>query len=110
MSKRLQIEKTQWFEEEHFLYITVPPTIQFKIERYLQQSDNAPTITPELQERWDNFLNHADELLFPNKKNLDRVVEMFNDLCDAISFLAFVPGGVEIFGHRYEVVDGSSKA
>jgi hypothetical protein len=103
----LQIEETGFSDKGHFLYILVPKIIEFKIDGYLKNSDCLPFVTSEIQTRWDDSFNHADELLFASKKNIAQATEIFNDLCDAIAFLAFAPGGVDIFGYRYEVVDGS---
>lgn len=106
----LTIEQTDWTDFDNFLYLAVPKAVSFKVNSYLKYNLTPPEITEELKDKWDDSLNHADEMMFPSKKNMEQAIDTFNDLCDAISCLAFVPGGVEIFGHRYEVVDDSGEA
>ena len=53
----------------------------------------------------------ADILLYPTQKTLDEAYKILDGLTDAIAVLAFVPGGIEIFGNHYQVLrDGSGKA
>jgi hypothetical protein len=100
---QLIITKADWTDFSNFLYLAVPKAVSFKVNTYLSTSSEPPQITKELHEKWDNSLNFADEMMYPSAKNIEQAIDTFNDLCDAICCLAFLPYGVEIFGHRYEV-------
>jgi hypothetical protein len=107
---KLIITPTDWHDKTHYLYTAVPSAIEHKIKHYLNNKNRKPLeIDEQTREQWDDALNNADVMLYPTKKTIDRANEIFNDLTDAIAFMAFVNGGVEVFGHRYEVIDGSGK-
>ena len=108
--KQLIITPTDFQDKSHFLYAATPIAIEYKINQYLNSENRKPLeIDEQTREQWDDALNNADIMLYPTKKTIDRANEIFNDLTDAIAFMAFVNGGVEMFGHRYEVVDGSGE-
>ena len=109
MQRRLKVERLEWVDKSHFLYSSVPTAVVFKVESFLSQSIDLPVVDDETKSRWDDSFNCADDLMFPEKQTHQHVLNLFNDLCDCIAFLSFVEGGVEIFGHQYEVLDGSSK-
>lgn len=45
---------------------------------------------------------HGDTLLYGSKKK-GEAARLFCDLVDALAIMAFVPGGVYVFGDHYEV-------
>lgn len=46
--------------------------------------------------------SEADKLLFKGGKK-GETARLFNDLARAIAIMAHAPGGVKLFGHRWEV-------
>ena len=97
-------------DKQHFLYTETPRIVRSKIAKYLEFQIK-PTITARDKERFERIAFEADVVIYPDKKNLDRANEVYDILTDAIAILAFVPGGIEMFGYRYEAkyeFDGES--
>jgi hypothetical protein len=107
---KLSIETTEWVDKTHFLYTKVPDAVKLKVDSYLQTSNEIPALSEGLIDELDSALNFADELMYFNEANIKGAADKFNSLCDAIAYLSFCPCGIEIFGHRYEVIDGSCEA
>lgn len=64
----------------------------------------------ELAEIGQLLGEQGDRLLFPNKKNLKDAENLLDGLVHAISTLAFIPGGIQVFGVRYEVIQNGEKS
>jgi len=114
----LTITDVEWFAgrcnsmtvaESHLVKIT-RAAVEQKINQHLAQKA-IPENWHELCSNFGEVLTEkADILLYPTKKQLDQAQEIFEGLTDAIAILAFVKGGVELFGTRYEAAfDGSSE-
>lgn len=59
----------------------------------------------------DVLCERADVMLYPSKKTLAEAARILDGLVEALAILAFVKGGVELFGYRFEAsFDGCSKA
>ncbi len=103
---QIEITREDWNgsekDEKHFLYTETPRIVKAKIQKYLNLGIK-PTIAPDKYEQFQRFCFEGDILIYPDKKNLDRANELFELLTDAIAILAFVPGGICIFGYRYSV-------
>lgn len=68
------------------------------------QARGGPTDTDwELVQMYGvNGLQHADELLFGGSGKIGDAPREFSALAQAIAVLAFLPGGVTLFGRHYE--------
>lgn len=99
------IEKTEWAgttkDESHFLYQQTPKIVESKIKLFLNAKAN-PVIDSRTKEVFERIAFESDILIYPDKANLKKAEEVYNILTDAIAILAFVEGGVEVFGYRYE--------
>lgn len=91
--------------KEHYLYKLVPASIQIKVNKILK-SGIAPVFYDRKRQELDDLLANGDILIYADIDNFAQVKEIYDALTDAISILAFFPYGVEIFGFRYEVIDG----
>jgi hypothetical protein len=64
----------------------------------------------ELSKLGDVLCERGDIMLYPGKKTINEANRIANQLVEAIAILAFVKGGIEIFGWHFEgAIDGSSK-
>jgi hypothetical protein len=87
--QKLKITPIDWQDKTHFLYNAVPIAIEYKINYYLNNQNHKPLeIDEQTREQWDDALNHADVMLYPTKKTIERANEIFNDLTDAIALMA----------------------
>lgn len=104
----IEIEKTDFDgDKNHYLYIKTPYVIENKIKQHLAKGIK-PTILSKMND-WDRIAFESDVVLYPDKKNSTRTSEVYEVITDAITALAFAPGGIEIFGYRYEAkIDGRS--
>lgn len=107
---QLNITKFDWAGDvnPNWLNTAIPVAVKAKIEAYISSSI-IPVLDLQTQQKIDYALNQADVLMYPSKKDKKLVEELFADLVTGISILAFLPYGVEMFGHHYEVVNGSGK-
>ncbi len=106
---KLEISKTEFIEEgkSHYLYQCVPISVEIKVNKFLASGEKPALPDEAKRQLLDDLLADGDVLIYPDKKNIERVKEIYNALTDTIAIFAFVPCGIEIFGHRYEVVDGT---
>lgn len=93
---------------DHYLYRFTVPAVEAIVNWYLETGVE-PKIDLLENQIIQQALNEADVLLYSCNTNMQRANEIFNALVGAIAVLAFIPYGVLIFGHRYEVVDGSKE-
>lgn len=56
----------------------------------------------------DIIAEHGDDLLYKSKKP-GETARYFNQLADAISVMAFQPGGITFFGEHYEATTDRDK-
>jgi hypothetical protein len=92
--------------KEHYLYKLVPASVQIKVNKILKSGIAPVFYDREKQELLDDLLANGDILIYADIDNFAQAKEIYDALTDAISILAFCPYGVEIFGFRYEVIDG----
>ncbi|MGL5077281.1 MAG: hypothetical protein ACRDBG_15845 [Waterburya sp.] len=108
---RLSIEKTD-FQASHFLCEIFPKAIEKRV-KYIIESNQIDLAFEALKinaDRYEDLLMNADKLLYPSQKEIDIADSIFDSLVEIIAVFAFLPNGVEFFGCRYEVKDGSSEA
>ncbi len=87
--------------DSHPIHGTLQLSVWLRIQKFKQQGGpteddytRAMAFAPILAEK-------ADILLFGGGKK-NEVAELFNKLADAVAVMAFVPGGVTVFGEKYE--------
>ena len=106
--QKLLITKTEWRgDTSHYLYQQTPGIVKVKILEFIA-SGGKPSITAADEKKYGKFIYGADVMLYPTKKKWSQAMLVYGELTNAITVLAFVPYGVEIFGYRYEVVDSVS--
>ena len=76
----------------------------FRVEELKVRGGPTAEDMKKAQETSDILGEHGDILLHGGGKKAD-CAEIFNRTAHAIAVLAFVPGGVEIFGTRFEATD-----
>lgn len=104
---KLIITKTEFAgDKNHYVYLETPDIVKSKIKKFIA-ANSKPSISVEDEEKYGRFIYQADVMLYPTIETESIAKEIYNELTSAIAILAFVPGGIEIFGYRYEV-DGSS--
>lgn len=114
---KLVITQEEWigsktaksFTEQRILDL-FKPAVEYRVSQLIETG---------LPEDWHERLKHfgevlcerADVMLYPDKKTIAEAQQIFEEFINAVATLAFVRGGVHIFGHHFEVVhDGSGKA
>lgn len=108
--KKLSISESEQYVEDakqHYLYQLVPASVKIKVAKILESGIDPVFLDRERQEFLDELLADGDILIYPDKKNFDKIKQIYDALTDIIAEFAFLPFGVEIFGFRYEVVDGT---
>lgn len=111
------IQETHWQEKpkeptqhESNLLFMVQENTKFKIEKYLQEG-LPENWYEQLREFGEVLCERADVMLYPTPQTIAEANRVLDGLTTALAVLAFVPGGVELFGVHYEAKrDGSSKA
>lgn len=68
--------------------------------RYRERGGPSEADIQRVQGR-DSITAHGDDILFASKKK-GSTANYFNDLTEAIAVLAFMPGGVKVFGRHWE--------
>ncbi len=87
----------------HPIHGTLQLSVWLRIQKYKKQG--GPTEDDYARARAFALIlaEKADILLFGGGKN-NEVAKLFNNLADAVAVMAFafVPGGVTVFGEKYE--------
>jgi hypothetical protein len=79
----------------------MPMAVFLRIKTLEKQGGPAPEDMAKIQETSDMLGEHGDILLHGGGKK-GECADLFNRTAHAIAVLAFVPGGVEIFGAKFE--------
>lgn len=79
----------------------MPMAVYFRIKSLEEKGGPSPEDMAKIQETSDMLGEHGDILLHGGSKK-GECANLFNRTAHAIAVLAFVPGGVELFGHRFE--------
>lgn len=85
----------------------LPDMLQLAVPLYIQQlKDNGGPADADFTRLCgigDSLAHQGDVLLFGGRKK-GEAAQLFNDLAFAIAVLSFVPGGVCVFGQRWESI------
>jgi len=83
----------------------LPDMLQLAVPLYIQQlKDNGGPADADFTRLCgigDSLAHQGDVLLFGGSKK-GETAQLFNDLAFAIAVMSFVPGGVCVFGQRWE--------
>jgi len=84
--------------------LALPPTLSLAIYIEIMNIQRLGYVPDEMLEEArksaDIIANHGDVLLYDKKSG--ETVKIFAKLARAIACLAFMPGGVEVFGMKFE--------
>lgn len=107
---QLSIDKID-FQSPHFLLDLFPKAIEKRV-KYIIDSNQIDLAFEALKinaDRYEHLLMNADKLLYPSEKHIDMADKIFDSLVEVIAVFAFLPNGVEFFGYKYEVKNGSGE-
>jgi hypothetical protein len=87
-------------ENETLLHLHVETFVPFRIHDYVLQGGPSEQDYARVRDEYPHELgSHGDAILYREKGMTARMV---NVLLDGIAVLAFVPGGVTVFGCHFE--------
>jgi len=98
-----------------WLALWIRPHIEAQINLYLEDEKLPDGWHQQLQEWNELFGEKGDIVLYPSfgsDKHMSEANAIYDKLVKAIAILAFVPGGVRMFGYHYKASfeHGESKA
>jgi hypothetical protein len=91
------------------LEMMMPMAVFLRIKSLEQRGGPAPEDMAKIQETSDMLGEHGDILLHGGGKK-GECADLFNRTAHAIAVLAFAPGGVELFGTKFEAKRQKVKA
>ncbi len=106
----LKITEVEWVgDRTENLAVQTRLMVETRIKVYMN-SDTKPQIDFEkMKELGTTIGEKADVMMYPTKQTLAEANDIFHHMTNAIAILAFVKGGITMFGVRYEAtIDGSS--
>jgi len=83
------------------LEVMICPAVLLQIMQLESRGGPSEEDRIKAQQSSDMLREHGDILLYGGGKK-GECADLFNRTAHAIAVLAFVPGGVELFGHRFE--------
>jgi hypothetical protein len=86
----------------HVLPILLPLAIEMRINEIKARGGITERDVTRIQSYIEDLAAHGDDLLYRAKKK-GETARYFNQLADAIAVMAFLPGGIKVFGEHYEV-------
>jgi len=87
----------------------MPMAVFLQVKTLEQQGGPSPEDMAKIQETSDMLGEHGDILLHGGGKP-GQCADLFNRTAHAIAVLAFAPGGVELFGTKFEAKRQKVKA
>ena len=80
------------------------PALQAAVPLWIEKLKGEPfeVISSRALECGQHIAEHGDIILFKSKKKGESA-EAFNRLAEGVACLAFMPGGIDIFGLHFEV-------
>jgi hypothetical protein len=91
-------------KEFHPLPIALECAVMLRIAEIKKFGDDCVDFE-KIQKLREELLHKGDILLYGSKKEKGKAAELFNELVEAVSVLAFWPGGINIFGMHFEVTE-----
>jgi hypothetical protein len=91
------------------LEMMMPMAVFLQVKSLEKQGGPSPEDMAKIQETSDMLGEHGDILLHGCGKK-GECADLFNRTAHAIAVLAFVPGGVELFGTKFEAKRREAKA
>ena len=96
-------------DKSHYLYAVTPKEVIIKIDRHLA-TNQIPSLNSDILNDMEKFFENADAILYPTEKNARWIEKQFDLFTTVLAIMAFIPGGFDLFGRHYEVIqDGSSE-
>jgi hypothetical protein len=89
------------YGENTILPILLPISVEQRIHEIIQRGGVHERDIQRVKAYGDIIAEHGDDLLYKSKKP-GETARYFNQLADAVSVLAFQPGGITVFGQHYE--------
>lgn len=90
--------------ESHPLVICLDAAVPLRIRELAVRGGPTDVDFERVKGYADNIASRADVLMFGGSKKKGEIARLFNELADALAVMAFVPGGVSVFGRRYKAV------
>lgn len=86
--------------------------VEFKINYAITESLSRSEIFAKIDEYAELLTEGSLEMelfLYPSVKEFAEGEKVFQVLTEAVAVMAFCPGGISIFGHQYEIINGQLK-
>lgn len=85
------------------IQIFLETSVSLRILEYQQRGGPTDSDFDRIYETCDVLCERGDDLIFGNE-NRGKVAKLANMLADALAVMAFLPGGVDVFGSHFEAL------